>query len=108
MGLLDLLKRMNNGEFDGGRSDRMTSRYMTSLSIENGIPVRRYEGKSTRFFNGKENERIRGKQEVTRFTTDSEKKEFIKHYGFIGDLFGDDEDARNVSKSFYNHNDIIE
>ena len=101
MGLKDILERLNNGEFDGGFSDRESNGTRTSLFIKNGVPTRRYEGKSSRFFNGKENERIPGKVEVEEFTSDVEKTSFIQRYGFIGELFGYDEDAKAESSKYY-------
>lgn len=101
MALKDILKRLNDGEFDGGCSDRESNGTLTSLFIEDGTPVRRYEGRSSRFFNGKENERISGEVEITEYTTDEQKTEFIRQYGFIGDLFGYDDDAREESSKYY-------
>lgn len=101
MGIRDLLRRLGEGEFDGGWSERSTNGTQTTLYIENGVPKRRYEGKSTRFFNGRENEWIQGKVEETEYRTPSQKKEFIKRYGFIGELFGFDEDAKKVSGEYY-------
>lgn len=105
MALDNLLERLNNGEFDNCFSDHTSNGTLTSLYIKNGIPTRRYEGKSTRFFNGKENERIHGKVEITKFTTDEQKKEFIQRYGFIGDLFNYDDDAREESQKYYEERD---
>ena len=101
MGLKDIVKRLNNVEFDGGFSDRESNGTMTSLYIKDGTPYRRYEGKSSRFFNGKENERIQGKVELTEYSSDEQKEEFIQRFGFIGDLFGYDEDARAESGKYY-------
>ena len=63
--------------------------------------MRRYEGKSSRFFNGKENERIPGKVELTEYTTDEQKTEFIQRFGFISEIFGYDDDAREESGKYY-------
>ena len=101
MGLKDLVKRMKDGEFDGGVSVRETNGTMTTLYIKNGTPYRRYEGKSSRFFNGKENERIPGKVEVTEYSSDAEREEFIQRFGFIGELFGFDDDAKAESGKYY-------
>ena len=101
MGLKDLLKRLNDGEFDGGFSDRESNGTMTSLFIKDGTPYRRYEGKSSRFFNGKENERTSGNVELTEYSSDEQKKGFIQSYGFIGELFGYDEDAKAESGKYY-------
>ena len=101
MGLKDLVKRLSDGEFDGGFSDRESNGAMTSLYIKGGTAYRRYEGKSSRFFNGKENKRIQGKVELTEYSSDEQKEEFIQRFGFIGDLFGYDEDARAESGKYY-------
>lgn len=101
MAIKDILRRLNDGEFDGGYSERESNGTYTSLYIKDGIPVRRYEGRSSRFFNGKENERISGKVEVTEYSTDEQKTEFIQRFGFIGDLFGYDNDAREESGKYY-------
>ena len=102
MGLKDLVKRLNQGEFDGGLSDRETNGTLTTLYIKDGTPYRRYEGKSSRFFTGKENERIPGKVELTKFDTDEKKEDFIKRFGFLGELFGYDDDAKAESSKYYN------
>lgn len=101
MALKDILKRLNDGEFDGGFSERDSNGTSTSLYIKDGTPIRRYEGRSSRFFNGKENEHISGNVEVTEYSTDEQKTEFIQRYGFIGDLFGYDDDAREESSKYY-------
>ena len=101
MGLKDLVKRLSDGEFDGGSSDRESNGTMTSLYIKDGTPYRRYEGKSSRFFNGEENERSQGKVEITEYSSDEQKGEFVQHYGFIGDLFNYDEDAKAESSKYY-------
>ncbi len=101
MGLKDLLKRLKNGDFDDGVSMRESNGTMTTLYIKDGTPYRRYQGKSTRFFNGKENERREGKVELTKYSSDEEKEEFIQRFGFIGDLFGHDEDAKKESSKYY-------
>ena len=101
MGLLDLLLRFKNGEFDGGYSDRDSHGTTTTLYIENGIPKRKYVGVSRRFFDNKENERIPPKVEITEYKTDSAIMDFIQRFGFIGELFNFDEDAKAVSSKYY-------
>lgn len=100
-----LLSLLKDGAFDGGFSERESKGTRTILYIEDGIPKRRYEGKSTRFFNGKENEKIKGKIEEVEYKTDEEKIDFIQKYGFIGEIFGYDENARAESKKYYQERD---
>ena len=101
MGLKDLAKRLINGEFDGGFSDREYNGTRTSLYIKDGTPYRRYEGKNSRFFNGKENEHIQGKVELTEYSSQEQVEEFIQRFGFIGELFGHDDDAKAESGKYY-------
>ena len=44
------------------------------------------EGEATRFFNGKENERIPGKRKEERYDTDDRKLEFLQRYGWLIDI----------------------
>lgn len=53
-------------------------------------------GKSTRFFNGKENERIPGKRTEERYDTDDRKLEFLQRYGWLID----DPEVRAYSAKF--------
>lgn len=82
-----LLERMANGEFDGPVGDDfVTGSYKKVYHwkmIRNGIPVFIREGESTRFFNGKENERIPGKRTEQLFETDELKLEFLQRFGWL-------------------------
>jgi len=49
----------------------------------NGEPVSYREGETSRFFNGKENERIPGKREEEHYDTDEKKLGFLQKYGFL-------------------------
>lgn len=101
MGLDDILKRLNAGEFDGAMYDRFGDHgTITEYKIKDGVPTRTYHGKTQRFFNGKENETW-NKVEKEVFDTDTKKKEFIERFGFIGELFGYDDDAKKVSGDYY-------
>ena len=102
MGLLDrVLKRMSDGEYDGNWSESSKNGVSFTLSIDDGVPKSRREGKSRRFFNGKENERIPGRVDETVYETPEQRADFVRQYGFIGELFGFDDDAREVSGEFY-------
>lgn len=54
------------------------------------------EGEATRFFNGKENERIPGKRNEERYDTDDRKLEFLQRYGWLID----DPEVRAYSAKF--------
>ena len=64
--------------------------------IKDGEPVSYRQGESTRFFNGKENERIPGKREEEHYDTDDRKLEFLQRYGWLTD----DDDVRAYSAKF--------
>lgn len=101
MGISDLLKRLKAGEFDGAMYDKFGDNgTITEYEIKNGIPTRTYHGKTQRFFNGKENEKW-NKVEKQVFDTDEQKIDFINRYGFIGELFKYDEDAKRTSSNYY-------
>lgn len=95
-----LLTKLESGILDGmvgdekvyhGYKDVYCGKY-----IENGEPVSYREGESTRFFNGKENERIPGKRTEERYDTDDRKLEFLQRYGWLID----DPDVRAYSAKF--------
>jgi len=60
------------------------------------VPISCREDESSRFFNGKENERIPGKREEEYYDTDEKKLAFLQRYGWLID----DEDARAYSAKF--------
>ena len=51
--------------------------------IKDGVPVSVREGESTRFFNGKENEKIPGKRNEQQFETDEQKLDFLQRFGWL-------------------------
>jgi hypothetical protein len=53
--------------------------------IKDGEPISYRQGESTRFFNGKENERIPGKRVEEHFDTDVKKLLFLQKYGWLLD-----------------------
>lgn len=97
---LNLLDRMSNGEFDGNVGDERVykgyKKVYCGKYIKNGEPVSYREGESTRFFNGKENEKIPGKREEEHYDTDEKKLEFLQRYGWLID----DDEARAYSAKF--------
>ena len=95
-----LLAKMARGLLDGPVGDILESgfhkRVYSGKYIKNGVPVSFIEGESTRFFTGRENERIPGKREEKRYDTDELKLEFLQKYGWLTD----DKDARDYSSKF--------
>ena len=82
MGIMDLLKKLADGVFDGERTDSEINGVSSGFYIDKGTPVKYRQGKSTKFFDGKENIRTRGKRTEERFETNKEKTGFFKKYGF--------------------------
>ena len=95
-----LLDRLASGVLDGIVGDELVCHGYKNVYfgkyIKDGIPVSYREGESTRFFNGKENERIEGKRSEERFETDDQKLLFLQRYGW---LMGD-EAVRKYSAKF--------
>lgn len=96
----NLLAKLASGILDGMVGDEREYRGYKSVYcgkyIKNGVPVSYREGESTRFFNGKENERIAGKREEELFDTDDRKLEFLQRYGWLMK----DEEVRAYSAKF--------
>ena len=97
---LKLLKKLASGMLDGmvGR-EKVYSGYKKVYCgkyIKDGEPVSYREGESSRFFNGKENERISVKREEDHYDTDNRKLEFLQRYGWLME----DEDVRAYSAKF--------
>ena len=84
---INLLAMLASGILDGMVGDeRVYSGYKNVYCgkyIKNGIPVAYREGESTRFFNGKENERIPGKRVEELYDTDARKLSFLQRYGWL-------------------------
>ena len=57
MGIKDLLKALADGAYDGVRKDSEANGVSSGYYIDRGIPVKYREGKSTKFFDGKEKPR---------------------------------------------------
>ena len=95
-----LLSRLSAGELDGLVGDeRVYGTYKhvyCGKYIKDGEPVSYRQGESTRFFNGKENERIPGKREEEHYDTDDRKLEFLQRYGWLTD----DEEVKAYSTKF--------
>lgn len=84
---INLLSLLARGLLDGMVGDeKVYSGYRNVYCgkyIKDGIPVSYREGESTRFFNGKENERIPGKCVEELYDTDTRKLSFLQHYGWL-------------------------
>ena len=106
MSLDNVLKKLKAGEYDGNFSEKEYSNGASRmLYIRDGVAESIYQGKGTDFFDNKEHIRTASRPEVTRFETDEELKEFIQKYGYKDDLFGYDEEAKEVSSQYYEERD---
>lgn len=101
MGIMDLLKSLADGVYDGERTDSEMKGVSSGFYIDNGTPVKYRQGKSTKFFDGKENIRTPGKRTEERFETNEEKTTFFQKYGFIQDMFGDHPEVLDFSRQYY-------
>lgn len=94
----NILKKLASGVLDGMVGNPFESsggKYQTKF-IQNGIPIIKTECKSSRFFNGKENETIPGKIIREIFDTDNKKLLFVRKYGWLLD----DKDVKIYSAKF--------
>lgn len=82
-----LLAKLASGLLDGMVGDervyRGYKRIFCGKYIKDGVPISYRQGESERFFSGKENERIPGKREEERYSTDERKLEFLQRYGWL-------------------------
>ncbi len=101
MGIGDILKALADHVYDGERTDSETNGVSSGVYIADGTPVKYREGSSTRFFDGKENVRTRGKRTEERFETDEKKTAFFQKYGYRRDMFGDHPDVMDYSNEHY-------
>lgn len=101
MRIKDLLKKLAAGVYDGNRTDSETNGVSWGFYIHKGTPVKYREGKSTKFFDGKENIRTRGKRTEEHFATDEEKITFLKKFGFLQEMFGDHPEVLEYSRKYY-------
>lgn len=96
----NLLAKLASGSLDGMVGDERVYRGYKKVFcgkyIKDGEPVSYRQGESTRFFNGKENERISGKREEDHYVTDERKLEFLQRYGWLTN----DDDAKAYSAKF--------
>lgn len=96
----NLLAKLADGLLDGMVGDEKVYNGYKNVYcgkyIKDGEPVSYREGESSRFFNGKENEKIPGKREEEHYDTAERKLEFLQKYGWLTD----DEDAKVYSAKF--------
>ncbi len=95
----DLLHRMASGQLDGLVGDDLITSGGSTVwkAIKNGVPVMLKQGPGSKFFNGKENERIEGVLHVLQeWKTDDEKLFFLKKFGWLMN----DEKVREYSALF--------
>jgi len=96
----DLLAKLASGILDGMvGNEKVYNGYKNVYCgkyIKDGEPVSYREGESSRFLNGKENERIPGKRTEERYDTDEKKLDFLQRYGWLTD----DEDVKTYSAKY--------
>lgn len=81
-----LLSKLISGALDGIVGDDMTTSGGSTVwtVIKDGIPVRYKQGPTTKFFNGKENERIAGVlHTLQKWVTDEERIQFLRQFGWL-------------------------
>ena len=82
----NLLSKLSKGVLDGvvGNDFYTTGGSTVWMVIKNGIPSRKKQGPSKRFFNGKENEIIEGVlHTLQEWVTDEEKLQFLQKFGWL-------------------------
>lgn len=101
MSLKDFLSNLANGDYDGERIDNEENGVSWGFYIYKGTPVQYREGKSNKFFNGKENERLPGTRTEERFDTDEKKDTFFKKYGYLHSMSDDHPEVIDYSREYY-------
>lgn len=95
-----LLAKLASGVLDGLVGDEKIypgyKKVYCGKYIKDGEPVSYRQTESSKFFNGKENERYPGKRSEEHFDTDECKLEFLQKYGWLMD----DKDVRKYSAKF--------
>lgn len=101
MSIQNLLKNLAEGLYDGERTDSELNGVSSGFYIDEGTPVKYREGKSTKYFDGKENIKKTSIRTEERFATDEEKTSFFQKYGFIRDMFGEHPEVMDYSQKYY-------
>ena len=96
-----ILRNLENGKYDGERTDKTENGVSWGFYIDHGTPVQYREGKGTKIFDGRENVRRPGNRTIKRFETRAEKIEFFKKYGFIQKMFGSHPEVIQFSGEYY-------
>ncbi len=94
-----LLSKLRKGELDGQVGDDFTTDGGSTVwtIIEKGKAIRKKQGPTKRFFNGKENERIPGKlHTLETWETEDEMLGFMRKFGWLTK----DKDAQAYSAKF--------
>ena len=94
-----LLAKLASGQLDGWVGDDLTTSGGSTVwtQIKHGIPARFKQGPTTKFFDGKETERIPGVRRVLQeWATDDDKLAFLQKFGWLMN----DEGARAYSAKF--------
>lgn len=95
----NLLKKMDSGALDGFVGDDITTSGGSTVwkAIKNGKPAMFKQGPGSRFFNGKENERIDGVlHTLQEWVTGEQKLAFLRKYGWLMN----DEEVKAYSAKF--------
>ena len=82
----ELLRKLREGLLDGAVGGHLTTSGGSTVwtVIKDGVPMRMKQGPGGKFFNGKENERVRGVLHVLqKWCTDEEKIGFLRKFGFL-------------------------
>jgi hypothetical protein len=101
MSFKDILSNLASGAYDGERIDNEENGVSWGFYIDKGTPVKYREGKSSKFFNGKENEKIPGKRTEEQFNTDEKKEAFFQKYGNLHSMFDDHPEVMDYSRNYY-------
>ena len=96
-----ILRNLENGKYDGERTDKTENGVSWGFYIDHGTPIQYREGKGTKIFDDRENIRRPGRRTIRRFETREEKIEFFKKYGFILEMFGRHPEVIQFSKEYY-------
>jgi hypothetical protein len=82
----NLLAKLASGILDGVVGDRRTTSggSLIWMAIKNGKPAQYKQGPGSKFFNGKENERVEGVLHVLQeWITDDDKLQFLQKFGWL-------------------------
>jgi len=101
MSLKDILSNLASGTYDGERIDNEENGVSWGFYIDDGTPVKYRESKSSKSFNGQENERIPGNRTEERFDTNEKKETFFQKYGYLHNMFDDHQEVTDYSRDYY-------